>query len=563
MATQVLDISDTTTLHLHLTSPTVTTKPLDFAFDSNRPSQLPLTDARESTDSDYSKLPSSELSARRAKRRRVNRGVIRTGCTACLYVKHYKKEGQAANVIARQAQVKCDSTNPECRQAVSDLWRSNTDVCWRWHGTWRERRGIQVFIGFATAPEQAGLFESKFWHRTVLQACFYDPAVYAVGVAIGALHEHIVKRANDQDDSGGLAFALRQCNKSIGVLTSSTNNTTQRDEKSGVALVTCVLFACFESMQGDRQQAIMHALQGRKLLKATESLAYPDKQLVDPRSVRPVMGRLETQAKSFQGRAMERSDHLGEPPLPVISHLSSLEHAHDTLHFAYTSLLCFCQDVHLDAPPYDMAVMMADKYLTYAPWLKSWERAFVDFLFREAKNLSPNDMQRAKVLKANLIISTILATLDQGLGKRAWEQYESDFKAIIDLSASVLNTYTIGFTPTLSNVTFRFPYLPFGLWVAEPLFITMSRCTNPELRRQAAGLLSGMRSSDCKTGRCRRPIVDGMSSKPSNSCEPKYQDDRTMEEWIEFGLSTRLDAGMAIYFGGLPMEDEEKPVMTA
>ena len=396
-------------------------------------------------------------------------------------------------------------------------------------------------------------------------ACFNNEAVFHVASAIGALYEHIYKQSTGQNasDNSGLAFAFQQCNRAISLLTDSANEQEGTYSDPGIALITCVLFACFEALQGDPAQAITHSLQGRKLLVNCERLeaAGQGSRLLDTTSIRPVMGGLEIQAKALQGKAMRESDRTFDPALPDISRLHSLDHANWTLHYTYISLLVFCQDCTLDKPPYNVAVKTSEKFLLFAPWLKQWERSFADFLFRDASTLSPHDMQRAKVLKANHITANMLALIDQGIGREAWEGYESDFKAIIDLSASVLNTYCVGPQATLS--TFQFPFLTFGLWVAEPLFITMSRCLNPELRRQAAGLLAGQlrnpSSSKSSAGRKSTGANGGAFVNPPLVRRGPDTDSWSNDQWIDFGMSVRLDTGMATYFAKLPSEYIEKP----
>lgn len=514
--------------------------------------------------------------------------------------------------------MRCDGSNTDCnyRTSASEDWRCNSDVAWQWHGTWRERRGIHVFINFALSPERAGLFESRFWHRNVMLACFNNEACFHVASAIGCLHEHIYQHSTGRGtlDNSGLEFALRQCNQAISLLTSAD----EAEPDPDVALLTCILFTTFEALHGDSAQAIQHSLQGRTLLMNCERLQKLGRGsgLLETMHVRPIMGGLEIQAKSLQGRSMVKSDTRDEPPLPDVTRLHSLDHANWTLHYVYIALLVFCQDVQFDSEPHDLSVLMAEKYLTFVPWLKQWEEAFVDVLFREGSRLSQHDMERAKVLKANYLTSSILANLDLGLGRVAWAPYEKQCKTVIDLSASVLHHFCVGPQATMNS--FHFPFLTFGLWVAEPLFMVMSRCTNPDYRRQAAGLLAGQ-----KWGRGSAAKANGTWTNqyhPSTSLQSQHQQRRTLscpasqapgpprhrgassasvrsmpstalallandvdnvehgqaweqdavdtsdwtiDQWIDFVSSNRLDYGMAVYFGKFSPDSIEKPYYDA
>jgi hypothetical protein len=130
-----------------------------------------------------------------------------------------------------------------------------------------------MFIDFARSPERAGIFESTFWHRQVriafasmrrtvtnellrqvVLAAFNYKSVFHIATAIGALNEHIasVSATNGGHESTGLAFALSQCQKSMGMLRSTSGGEIDPSEYckgccprviligSGVALVTCV-----------------------------------------------------------------------------------------------------------------------------------------------------------------------------------------------------------------------------------------------------------------------------------------------------------------------------------
>lgn len=239
-----------------------------------------------------------------------------------------------------------------------------------------------------------------------MQACFSDDAVFHIACAVGALQDQILQQSTRQDrfsDSGGLAFALRQCNQAISLLVASTSESGDINRDPGIPLITCVLFAIFEALNGDSAQAINHSLQGRKLLSNCETLAQEGRgsRLVDPMTVRPVIGGLEIQAKAMQGRNMDTTGADAHPPMPNVERIQSLEHANWTLQYAYISVLVFCQSVSLTMSREKILLMMKQKSDFFGPWLQKWEAAFSSFLFREGKKLSIHDIQKAKVLKAN------------------------------------------------------------------------------------------------------------------------------------------------------------------
>jgi hypothetical protein len=215
----------------------------------------------------------------------------------------------------------------------------------------------------------------------------------------------------------------------------------------------------------------------------------------------------------------------------------------------------FCQDMMLAMPPFELAARLTKRSETFLPWLKTWEQSFSEFLFHESANLSTEDMQRARVLKANHIAATIVAKGPLGrVG--GWPGFNNACKAIIDLSASVLNTYAL--SPGSDLPTFHLPSLAFGLWIYEPCFIVMARCNDPELRKQAAGLLHRQTylKRTREVGRQARTLM----LNDERLDEPTDADRWTTDDWLKFAGNVRLDTAMATYFGRLPSEYIEKPV---
>lgn len=140
---------------------------------------------------------------------------------------------------------------------------------------------------------------------TVLQAGHHEPSVRHALAAIGSLHEKLLTGAVNPSEpqDARTRFALEQCNKSINCLIKpETAGKAKPDLR--LMLTTCVLFCCFEALQGHCEQAIIHATQGYTLLQ---------QYAVDPGSKRwdvgafaveldqlcLLMRRLQTQSKGL------------------------------------------------------------------------------------------------------------------------------------------------------------------------------------------------------------------------------------------------------------------------
>lgn len=372
-----------------------------------------------------------------------------------------------------------------------------------WRRSWRERHSLNFFVNFS-APQMSGFFDSTFWQKMVIQTSYYEPAILHAITAIGALHECIMQRAygDERRRATAMSFALGQCNRAIAELTNGQKRTmgtdimgrSRRRPNSRVALTTCILFTAFEAMQGRCDSAVSHALQGRRLLQANDkpfasSMTRAEEE--DLEYMRPIIERLEVQATALldKGRRPE-AEMSNWPPLPPIERVYSLDHAHSTLHSAMNSAMRFMQGFHPTAPKDHITVNMAEKFIIFGPWFAQWEAAFTTFLSEHRDIMTNQDLKRAMVLKANHLIGTMLASVDQSAGPMAYDAFEAEFRAIVDLSREVLATYSCPPLPTLVAGGTGVPYLSFSLWVTDPLWMAISRCRNTSIRQAAFTLLS-------------------------------------------------------------------------
>ncbi|TKA43352.1 hypothetical protein B0A54_05834 [Friedmanniomyces endolithicus] len=366
-----------------------------------------------------------------------------------------------------------------------------------WRRNWRERHSLNYFVHF-TAPQLSGFFDSAFWQRTVIQTSYHEPAIMHAITAIGALHEAIMQRAfsDEKRKAQTMEFALHQCNRAISSLTGTKTKQARKTPDNRLALTTCVLFTCFEAMQGRCDSAVNHALQGRRLLQSSaasrDRISSKSAGDDDVEQMRPLVERLEVQATALldKGKRPETDSSDRVTLLPPVDFIFSLDHAHNTLHTVLNSIMRFMQGFHPTAPRGEIAVTMAEKHHRYAPWFQAWEQAFTAFLGETRESMTNIDIKRAMVLKANHLVGTMLASVDQSAGPLAYDPYETEFKAIVDLSREVLATFSCPPLPTLSGGATGAPYLSFSLWVTDPLWMAISRCRNPSIRQAAFTLLS-------------------------------------------------------------------------
>lgn len=207
--------------------------------------------------------------------------------------------------------------------------------------------------------------------------------------------------------------------------------------------------------------------------------------------VRTLVERLEVQATALLGKgdrpATDETDSV--PPLPVVERIYNLDHAHATLHSAMNSNMRYAQRFHPDAPADHHAITHAKKTMRYGPWYERWEVAFSAYLAENDDKLSSMDRKRAMVLKANQLVGTMIARVDQREGPAAYHPFDDEFRAIVELSREVLADFSCPPLPSLTAGSAGTPYFSCSLWVTDPLWMAISRCRNPETRQAAFELL--------------------------------------------------------------------------
>lgn len=388
-------------------------------------------------------------------------------------------------------------------------------------------------------------------------ACLHNEELHSLGSALGMLYEYVLKKSDANNSSrepfgaDTLPLALSQCDRAIEGLKVQTLD-------PGTALIACVLLIFFEALQGRTNEALIHCMQGRNLLKNL----YEDRtrRFINPEIARPAIegllpyqnpGRkvmlmtilgLELQARCVPGvRTSETPlEAFRVLRLPECTRLYNLDQAHQTLHAAYLSLLTASKSFKAGLDTYEVVMAMAERQNRFSPWLDKWEQLFDEFL---SQGVCDPDNRKTNILKVNLLTMKILANIDLTRRGSAWNPFVSHFRSITDLSASVLQVCGLGTATTLSTI--RFPFMNFGLWVAESLFFTMARCPNYEIRWQAGQLLLAQPYRS-KTARSRHsPQPQSAFPLPGDKT-----DSWTVEDWITFTDAAPIDHGLAVFFGG-------------
>lgn len=166
-------------------------------------------------------------------------------------------------------------------------------------GDEEERRYFELFRE-KVAHVICGYFETPFWTRLMPQMCHHEPAIRHEIVALSALFKSSTHEEDEQsgkDDHRKLAF-LHQ-SKALSYLRASFSGDSQNVR---LALITSLLFGCFENKYGNWQTATHQIYTAKRLLKewrtarnssgftVTNYMQMPP--VIDP-EIAPALGRLE------------------------------------------------------------------------------------------------------------------------------------------------------------------------------------------------------------------------------------------------------------------------------
>jgi hypothetical protein len=153
----------------------------------------------------------------------------------------------------------------------------------------REKRSLEFFRTHTILET----FPAAEWPDYLLRTIFWEDSVRNGVIALGALHEHYTGTGQMDTD-----FAMQQYSKAMNeVMKLDMRKSTSTD----VALISCILFACFESLQGHYRSSLMHINSGIQILNEQEASGADEKKVayVKKEVLRPLFLRFVTQSREI------------------------------------------------------------------------------------------------------------------------------------------------------------------------------------------------------------------------------------------------------------------------
>lgn len=392
----------------------------------------------------------------------------------------------------------------------------------------REARALE-FFQLRTAPELGGALSGEAWSRYTLQACHEKAVLHAV-VAVSSLHEHYEKA--DYSSVLDLQFSMQQYSKAIQeiVKIDSTKLATVTD----VALITCLLFAMFESLQGHYTSALTHINSGIKIINEHQISGKAAQRSSDAYSLSVhLFNCMETQM-------LEIGDLRGQYSCPEVSlcaplHFpaifSSVEEAATSLEIfrcAHMRLSNYCQELPPSADNVQENINKSRRELIEA--LENWSRAFESMLnsYPRTQDVTFHaNTSEVLLLQIHKAVSKIGLRLTSTSVENALDTFGPEFRAITNDAdrfiiqgtpnvqqepreeSPILTTSSCSQNPGLTSthpsllaksyskgdsieprlIRAIKPTFSIGLGIVMPLFIVCVHCRDPQIRHRALYLL--------------------------------------------------------------------------
>lgn len=441
---------------------------------------------------------------------------------------------------SRRRRVKCDEGRPNCNRCVKagrpcEGYASTPGsgrsepirfVVYSTHNTivpsetpdldWSERRALSFFQD-RTALELAGAFATDFWLVNILPLARREQSVRHALIALSSMHEHF-SGVDHVAPTRSLDFALSHYGKAMRevVQLSQSHASTTFDR----ALVTCALFAAFESLQGNYHAACNHAVSGIKILAEEQRNLVRARQVGIPREV------LTRFFLSMERQIVEIGDPNFQGPKPELLGLdttlperfTSYEHALFHMEIQLRNLSSFAGKIDkLEASDQlgeDVYPSLMAEFQLLQTRFDAWKSAFDIFSssdeMKETSTETPESTTSSSpggatsrrtpaflILKVYDAAMTAFLARIQRSDEAVLNDFVPEFQTALNATEEFIQSTSTLVTPLAphstsapsSRMVVR-PTFSLALGIIPVLFLMASRTADPHMRNRALALLA-------------------------------------------------------------------------
>ncbi|KAK5000289.1 hypothetical protein LTR66_000821 [Elasticomyces elasticus] len=350
------------------------------------------------------------------------------------------------------------------------------------------------FFTLRTLAATGDLLGLSFWQQLVPQTALCEPAVMHIALALGFLHEQIAK-PDDSVSQDCKRLALQQYGKAIANARRLIANTDPKN--STLALVSCVLFVCFENQVGNYNAAHVHLRAGLAIvsrsLSSESTLGRPQVGSTTD-MISAALCRLDFQARTFVDTTApypySREDLATlDVSASNLSYFASGDDAQRRLitvlrKIIGTASLLFSALVQPNPDAAAIASLQATKTQCHSD-LARWHTAFEVLRTAALPTLTSKATCTYRLLLMYHKIGALLLSAGTSGRETAWDAHVAEFADL------VTDARVIHLRPG-SDAKVSAGSVSFELGTVIPLFVVAIKCRDPRVRRSAIALLLDM-----------------------------------------------------------------------
>lgn len=285
------------------------------------------------------------------------------------------------------------------------------------------------------------------------------------------------------------SFSLSQCNKAINHLLQPSSKT--EEAGSMRALTMSILFASFDALGGNKNDATPHIVHSRRLVESHKKKHKPcgkEKSFpIDLPAIEPLVVHYETQVGSFiyeeDPEGVLKTFNLDTP-----LNFETLADARIPLEQAIANFSVILWSLRDRSSAKDRKELAAQKS-KYSSWLKKWDAAFAAFLAQHKYSFSQETLDGCRLLAAHHKAITIAVDIDDSRGEEGWKAFTPHYRTIVELIGEIVENLpkhkTKGYTACPPQVAYVNP----SMGMTEPLYCAATRCADPSIAKRARELI--------------------------------------------------------------------------
>jgi Fungal specific transcription factor domain len=403
--------------------------------------------------------------------------------------------------------VRCDESKPECQKCLitgrkCDGYNDKpNDACASVssHSSLspfenvlpREHRAFKYFLN-CTAPGLAGYFSREIYSSRVPKLSLSESPLWHIVIALASVHEGYIQgilRSNRDAQLAHYSFSLKHY--SLAVKSLKETISFQQDKIESV-LLCCMLFVCFDSLRGNYIAASTHLNGGLNILCSEKNAGR----------LSPSYDKIIEQFTCIGlNTGVFMDSHLPVDTRPIWSQLSHLNSGHTpafmTLDDARHGINMILTDIMLhyttfqstdDLPNQESNTESGTSIIRSK--LAVWNLNFDGMILRQGPPSLSSDALRASLLLKihHASIVAVVNGIEQSSFTSNIHDLHAPYRTIVRLARSLINA--------MSNSDQTRASISSDLGLVSSLFLTISRCTVEELRREALELLNVMPSRE-------------------------------------------------------------------